>query len=127
MSAQSKAKAAVPWINGQEYYFTRENVARSPDHEGVYALMRDETVIYIGSGNIRHRLWAHLKGDHPWITREAPTTYFRETCANHLARVEELRQAFPPLCSAPAVRPLDRKSTRLNSSHIQKSRMPSSA
>ena len=32
------------------------------------------------------------------------------------------------ICDAnPAVRRLDRKSTRLNSSHIQKSRMPSSA
>ena len=41
----------------------------------------------------------------------------------------ELYQGFSPRpsCQLPISGPEDRKSTRLNSSHIQKSRMPSSA
>ena len=37
------------------------------------------------------------------------------------------RQGIPPRYLEPVLQQLDRKSTRLNSSHIQKSRMPSSA
>ena len=43
---------------------------------------------------------------------------------HHIARV--LTEVGVDLCEARVV-PEDRKSTRLNSSHIQKSRMPSSA
>ena len=41
--------------------------------------------------------------------------------------IEELMESMPPATDTPADVVTDRKSTRLNSSHIQKSRMPSSA
>ena len=41
--------------------------------------------------------------------------------------LELLREAIRRGCRAPIIMLTDRKSTRLNSSHIQKSRMPSSA
>lgn len=98
MSAQAQEEPHVPWIIGQEYYFIAENADRSPDHDGVYALVRGDKVIYIGSGNIRERLQRHFKGDNPCITREAPTAYYRETCPDYRERERELREAYPPLC-----------------------------
>ena len=47
--------------------------------------------------------------------------------AQKMARLIELGQEEAQLTSRPVAWEGDRKSTRLNSSHIQKSRMPSSA
>ena len=47
-------------------------------------------------------------------------------CPNLKATVERLRMVAA-LAPDPATKKLDRKSTRLNSSHIEESRMPSSA
>ena len=47
--------------------------------------------------------------------------------AEKFYKVHETKPFYDDLCSYLSSGPIDRKSTRLNSSHIQKSRMPSSA
>lgn len=45
------------------------------DQMGVYGLFRNGCCVYIGKGDIRERLLAHLSGDNPRITLAAPTHY----------------------------------------------------
>ena len=54
---------------------------------------------------------------------ETARRFFRQCLQQYVA----YRRIDPSLCEAPLTFHEDRKSTRLNSSHIQKSRMPSSA
>jgi hypothetical protein len=93
--------ADVSWITGKKFAFTEENVDRSPDEQGVYGLVKgsNETIVYIGRGNIRERLQAHFGGDNSCITRSAPTSYYREPCSNSVAREKELLRAYATLCN----------------------------
>jgi excinuclease UvrABC nuclease subunit len=91
----------MAWIAGDKYPFTRQNVDRSPEGKGVYGLVKDanETIVYIGRGNIRERLQAHFNGDNDCITEQAPTHYYREVCSNSIAREKELLRAYRTLCN----------------------------
>ncbi len=54
--------------------FTLENIeAIQGNPTGVYGLFREETWIYVGSGDIKKRLLEHYYGDNPSIDRENPT------------------------------------------------------
>lgn len=53
----------MPFPQQQDNPFTRERVeSLSTNQLGVYGLYNDEKWIYIGSGDIRARLLAHLDG-----------------------------------------------------------------
>ena len=93
--------AKVDWISGKKYDFTQENVDRSPDDDGVYALLRgaEGTIVYIGRGNIRERLQAHFGGDNPCISRAKPEHYRREVCSDSVSREKELLIAFKTVCN----------------------------
>ena len=53
---------------------TRENIeAVPPGTIGCYGLVREDACIYIGKGDIRARLLAHLEGDNFCITLHRPT------------------------------------------------------
>ena len=87
------------------------------------------------------RVRPSLVGDdmHAWVGREAPNRKNKPASQFPLTDAErQLRDLAYPLIAPPYDRQrwysvlaeyglIDRKSTRLNSSHIQKSRMPSSA
>jgi hypothetical protein len=91
--------ANVPWISGEKYPFTQENVDKSPDQDGVYGLVRDTTAVYIGGGNIRSRLQNHFRGGNSCITREKPTHYYREALQYWTNREKELIVAYDPVCN----------------------------
>ena len=78
-------------------------------------LMRDDNLFMLGS--IADKVRKEIKGDVVTFTASYYLNY-TNVCA-----------ASCPLCAfyRKGKEPGDRKSTRLNSSHIQKSRMPSSA
>ena len=69
----------------------------------------------MGSGSVTERGWAAVDAR----ARTAKRAAFAETKRGFKLVRERIRNA--------AIAAVDRKSTRLNSSHIQKSRMPSSA
>ena len=54
--------------------YTRENIeALTPNQNGVYGIFRDTKAVYIGSGDIRGRMLAHINGDNTCITQNLPT------------------------------------------------------
>jgi excinuclease UvrABC nuclease subunit len=82
-------------ITGDQYHFSQENVDKSPDQPGVYALYQNNALIYIGRAqtSIRGRLQSHRAG------REGPCTqaadgYKREVCSNPVTRERELLAEF---------------------------------
>ena len=67
-------------IGGKTYPFTQENVDGSPDTPGVYTLLKNGSVNYIGmsTASIRSRLQSHRRGDDGACTKGS-THYRRET------------------------------------------------
>lgn len=56
--------------------FTKQGVETlRPNQNGCYGLFKAGTWIYVGKGDIRDRLLAHLNGDNACITRSAPTHF----------------------------------------------------
>ena len=91
--------ANVPWISGSRYEFTQQNVDLSPDADGIYGLVRRDTKIYLGGGNIRDCLQSRYRGGDPCIKREKPTDYYREVCSDWKNREKELIVAYDPICN----------------------------
>ncbi len=80
--------------------FNRANVLQTdPNQLGVYGLYREGTWIYIGQGDIRDRLLAHLNGDNPCITRERPTHWVGEVTSDMDARERQLILEYNPVCN----------------------------
>jgi hypothetical protein len=56
--------------------YTIENILiLNPNQKGVYGIFRDATAIYIGSGDIKERMLAHINGDNPLITQNTPNLW----------------------------------------------------
>ena len=80
--------------------FTRENVeALNPNQIGVYGLFRDNTWVYIGRGDIRARLLAHLNGDNACITRESPTHWVDVVTSDDVNEEKRLILEHQPVCN----------------------------
>ena len=69
---------------------TNANVeAITPGLMGVYGLFKLNQWVYIGRGDIRSRLLAHIGGDNPCITIQAPTHWVDEVTADHVNREKQ--------------------------------------
>ena len=68
------------------------------DQYGVYGISRDSTWIYVGKGNIRQRLLAHLNGDNACILGKSPTHYVCEVTTDAEGRERELIVELSPIC-----------------------------
>jgi hypothetical protein len=66
---------------------------------GCYGLFRPDRWIYIGRGDIRQRLLAHLDGDRRTILREVPTHWVAVETADGDAMERELVLACDPICN----------------------------
>ena len=82
-------------ITGDQYEFSQDNVDKSPDSPGVYALLQSGELIYYGKGDnsIRTRLQSHKAGREGRCTQSAHR-YMREQCSNPAARERELLAEF---------------------------------
>lgn len=91
----------MPFIQQIPRTFTKENIeAIKPGVMGVYGLFVDGGGwVYVGRGDIRDRLLAHLNGDNPCITRSKPTHYVDEITATHEAREKALITELNPPCN----------------------------
>jgi hypothetical protein len=91
----------MPFIQQTPRMFNRQNVeALNPNQIGVYGLLKQGICIYVGKGDIRQRLLAHLNGDNPCITRETPTHWVDElTLGDPSGREKELIIEFQPSCN----------------------------
>jgi hypothetical protein len=92
----------MPFTQQTSKEFTREIVlALDPEKNGVYGLFRRGVWVYIGQGNIRERLLAHLGGDNPCIVSQKPTHWVKEFLEGNasMAREKELILEFNPICN----------------------------
>jgi hypothetical protein len=66
---------------------------------GVYGIYKSGAWIYVGRGDIRERMLAHLNGDNSCITNAKPTGWCAEVTNNSVAREKELIEELSPSCS----------------------------
>jgi len=78
-----------------------EDIERiNEEWNGVYGLFRYNFPVYIGTGNIRGRLIAHLNGDNPCITKHAPDLWTAEVFEHDPEpREVELLREYNPVCN----------------------------
>ena len=71
---------------------------------GLYGIFNATGCIYVGRGNIRAQLLAHLNGigGNPCILRNHPTHYVIEFATNGLARQRQLIAELDPVCNRTA-------------------------
>jgi hypothetical protein len=80
--------------------YTKDVVRRLADSQmGVYGILRNQEWIYIGSGDIKERLLAHLNGDNPCILKENPTHFVAELAQYPVSREKELTNELGPICN----------------------------
>ena len=80
--------------------FTKANVETITEGQmGCYGLYKPGQWIYVGKGDIRTRLLAHLNNDNPCITKASPTHWVDEVTANYDAREKELIIECNPACN----------------------------
>jgi len=90
----------MPFKHGMRPY-TKEDVLKlNPNQNGVYGIFRNSAAIYVGSGDIRERVLAHLNGDNPCITRNTPNLWTAELVSGDPSKREaELIQEYRPECN----------------------------
>jgi len=71
----------------------------NPNQNGVYGIFRADVWIYVGRGDIRARLLAHLGGESPRITREKPTHFVAEVTSNDEVREKQLIVELNPIAN----------------------------
>lgn len=82
--------------------FDRPSVEQLPSGAvGCYGLFRRDRWVYIGKGNIRDRLLAHLDGDSPAILDQQPTHWVAVEAADYEKLLRDLILACEPVCSEP--------------------------
>jgi len=72
---------------------------------GCYGLFCRDRWVYIGAGEIRERLLAHLDGDHPWTANHQPTHWVLVETAEYATVANDLVLACGPVCTAPTTAP----------------------
>ncbi len=91
----------MPFIHQRPRPFTRADLeGLHPNQRGVYGLLNRDGCVYVGKGDIRQRLLAHLNGDNPCISSLRPTHWVGEvTPDDPSARERELIGELRPSCN----------------------------
>lgn len=90
----------MPFTQQTVRSFTRSDIESLKEGlNGVYGLFKPNTWVYIGKGDLRNRLLAHLNGDNPCITREKPTSWVAEVTNNADRREIELLRELTTACN----------------------------
>ena len=81
--------------------YSRENIlSLDPDQNGVYGIFSGNNSVYIGSGDLRERMLAHIDGDNTCITRHAPDQWTASVVlGDPTIRERELIQEYNPVCN----------------------------
>ena len=90
----------MPFPNQTPRPYTRENVeALSKGQMGCYGLFRTGVWIYVGKGDIRERMLAHVGGDNACINREQPTHWVCVATGDYDAMEKQLIVELAPICN----------------------------
>ena len=89
----------MPFIQQTPREFNRYNIEflNPNQYYGVYGLFKQGVWVYIGKGDIRQRLLAHLNGDNPCILRYQPTHWVDEVYNDELSATEREKQLIAEL------------------------------
>ena len=81
--------------------YTKEDIlSLKPNQNGVYGIFSNTRAIYIGSGDIKERMLAHINGDNPCITRNIPNQWTAALVSGDpTAREGELVREYNPICN----------------------------
>lgn len=81
--------------------FSKLDIERfKTDQIGVYGILGHKGWIYVGKGDIRERLLAHLNGDNPSVISQRPTHWmFEITDGDPSRREKELIRELKPVCN----------------------------
>jgi hypothetical protein len=80
--------------------FMKERVLTlKEDQFGCYGIFRGDICIYVGSGDLRERLLAHLNDDNPCITRQRPDRWTGIVTEKGHEREVELTLEYKPVCT----------------------------
>lgn len=81
--------------------YTKESILNlTPGQNGVYGIFRFTDAIYIGSGDLRERLLAHINGDNPCINRNNPNGWTGEVFSGDpTVREGALIREYNPICN----------------------------
>jgi hypothetical protein len=91
----------MPFPNQTARAFTRVNIeALTPGQMGCYGLFINQGEwVYVGKGDIRQRLLAHLNGDNPCVTKNRPT-HWVDMVTNNMDQMEKaLILELKPTCN----------------------------
>ena len=89
----------MPFNDWWRAWSRQEIESLDPDQNGVYGIFRDDTAVYIGSGDIRARLLAHFGSNDPCITRERPNRWTALTIQGDPTGSEgSLAREYHPTC-----------------------------
>jgi len=81
-------------------YTRRDIESLDPNQNGVYGIFRRTIAVYIGSGDIRERMLAHINGDNPCITRNTPNQWTAEVISGDpTPREGALIREYNPICN----------------------------
>jgi hypothetical protein len=80
--------------------FTQADIERiTPNQFGCYGLVANGSVVYVGKGDIRTRLLAHLNGDNAVISICEPTHWVSVVTSNMDEREKQLILEYFPICN----------------------------
>jgi hypothetical protein len=92
----------MPFIQQIPHSFNHQDVlVLNPNQNGIYGLFKEGQWVYVGKGDIKQRLLAHLNGDNQLILRASPTHWVAELCNEPVtdAREKQLILELQPLCN----------------------------
>ncbi|MBA7586096.1 hypothetical protein ES708_28092 [subsurface metagenome] len=81
--------------------YTKESILRlNPNQNGVYGIFHNATAVYIGSGDIKYRMLAHINGDNPCIIENTSDQWTAFLVSGDPTKKEgELIQEYDPICN----------------------------
>lgn len=90
----------MPFLKQEPRVFNKQDVSSLKDNQyGVYGIFKPGQWVYVGKGDMKERLLAHLGGDNPCILSAKPTLWVGEVTKNADAREKELIRELNPSCN----------------------------
>ncbi|MBA7665721.1 hypothetical protein ES703_73795 [subsurface metagenome] len=90
----------MPFTAKMRPYTKQDIESLNPNQNGVYGIFRSTIAVYIGSGDIKERMLAHINGDNSCITANTPNQWTAEIVSGDPTRRErELIQEYDPICN----------------------------
>ncbi|OGI59890.1 hypothetical protein A2814_01005 [Candidatus Nomurabacteria bacterium RIFCSPHIGHO2_01_FULL_38_19] len=92
----------MPFTQQTPRMFSRQDIESLNENQlGIYSIFKQGQWIYIGKGDIRTRLLAHLNGDKPCIIKLGPTHWVGELLNDPQMsnREKQLILEFKPPCN----------------------------